>query len=117
MMLYSNKSLLLSFIGIILIITYCPLRSASFAPQAPHLSRNHQHQHVISTTTTTTTTVAVAATKKILSEHEINQAILPLMELSAAGFVSQALNAFVQLGIPDILGNEEMTVSTCTSNA
>jgi hypothetical protein len=52
---------------------------------------------------------------KILSEKEEKESILPLMQLAQAHFTSQALNAVVQLGIPDIVGNQTLTIDEIAS--
>ena len=52
---------------------------------------------------------------KILSQKERDESILPLMQLAQAHFTSQALNAVVQLGIPDIIGDRKLTMDEIVS--
>jgi len=55
------------------------------------------------------------ATTRRLSRHstenEMNENVLPLMQLAQAHFSSQALYTAVKLGVPDILGDDIMTVN------
>jgi SAM-dependent methyltransferase len=52
---------------------------------------------------------------KILSEKEVKESVLPLMQLAQSHFTSQALNAVVQLGIPDIIGDQTLTIDEIVS--
>merc|ERR1740139_1059815 len=53
---------------------------------------------------------------KVLSVEEADASIQPLMNLASAHFASQALNAIITLGIPDIIGNATMTIGDIASN-
>jgi len=64
----------------------------------------------------TTSNSAREANPKVISLDDAEASMQPLMQLSSAHFASQALRAVVQLGIPDILGSECMTVSEMASH-
>ncbi len=47
---------------------------------------------------------------KVLSDDEKEEAILPLMNIASAHFISQALNSFVEFGIADIIGDTSVSI-------
>lgn len=94
----------LSLVAAVLVNRVLPI--ASFAPH-PSLGRMHQqHPH----TSNTIDTELSLKTGKVLSRSEANAAITPLLELSSMHFTSQALHSFVTLGIPDIIGSNQMSL-------
>lgn len=77
--------------------------SFHFVPHRFTISRSPRLNHVF------------LSGKKSLSSEDINTSIRPLMELSAAYFTSQALSAFVKLGIADVIGDENLSLEQiCT---
>lgn len=54
---------------------------------------------------------------KILSPDESDASVQPLLRLACAHFTSQALNAVVKLGVPDILGDDAKTIGEIASEA
>lgn len=107
----------LSLVAAILMILVRPI--ASFVTPLPSLVRMNQHQqHPHSNTIDTELSMHAG---KVLSRSEANAAITPLLELSSMHFTSQALSAFVKLGIPDIIGSNKISLdeicSQISSNA
>ena len=81
------------------ILAFVPISSNNGFPPFPSAAAKlHRHQFI------------QFSKPKRLSSNDIDQAILPLMELSSAHFTSQALNAFVQLDIADLLGDDKLTL-------
>ncbi len=56
------------------------------------------------------TSVFYKKSPKILSDDESEEAILPLMNIASAHFISQALNGFVEFGIADIIGDATVSI-------
>mmetsp|Transcript_13519 Transcript_13519/g.15929 ORF Transcript_13519/g.15929 Transcript_13519/m.15929 type:complete len:436 (-) Transcript_13519:34-1341(-) len=54
--------------------------------------------------------LSLSKTPKILSSDETADATLPLMQLASAHITPQVLRCLVELGIPDIIGNDNMTI-------
>lgn len=55
------------------------------------------------------------AEPKTLSPREVEDSIAPLLQLCSAHFISQALHCVIQLGVPNILGNEMKTIDEIIS--
>jgi hypothetical protein len=103
----------------LLMVHTCTTSTAvlSFVPHSylyPHIhttrSQNSRTVHSSQSPRLNTRTCTFLSEKKKLSSDDTNEAIRPLMDLASAHFTSQALHAFVKLGIADLIGDDTLSL-------